>query len=98
MTKYIYKKITLSKEEALKRRDRQVEALQDRILALYKERAEASVELITLLNSELDCLAEVQHALNPGDPGYEEAPVRFNEGDYQGQFAWIDIDTSEKLP
>lgn len=97
-TRYTYEKVTLSEAEAIERCDQRIEGVKERIDELQDELAEALNELIALQYGELDREATIRHTLNPGDPGYDEAPDHFDELKYRGDIHWINIPRNISTP
>lgn len=86
-TRYIYKTVPLSVEDA-------IDARSDELIRIHAEIAELEKQADELIRSDLPTTRQVQIELNPGDDGYEDAPIRFNPVQYQGNVTWKNIENS----
>lgn len=89
-TRYIYKAIPLSPEEAQELRNREIQSIKWQIEGLEEELRHAK-------NRPLDVEKAIQIELNPGDDGYEDAPFEMNPIMYQGTTIWLN-QTSASTP
>ena len=89
-TRYIYKTVPLAKEDADNQRQREFRHIMNQICELHEEAAK-------LCDSPLPTTRQVQIELNPGDEGYEDAPIRFDSTQYQGNVTWQNIENSTPL-
>ena len=89
-TRYIYKTVPISEEDAKKQRDKEVRRLLADIQSLRQE-------VDSLLESPLPTERTIQIELNPGDEGYEDAPPTLNPTLDQGTTIWIN-QTSASTP
>ena len=88
-TRYVYKTVPISEERAKEERASQIQDECDEI-EYFKSQIQECEDHITHLKSEpLPTTREEQIILNPGDPGYDEAPALFRPENYQGEFKWI---------
>jgi len=85
-TRYIYKTVPISKEDADKDRQQEFQHIWNQVSELLKELEE-------LCDAPLETTRQVQISLNPGDEGYEDAPYEINFIQYQGDFTWKNIPT-----
>jgi hypothetical protein len=82
-TRYIYKTVPITPEEANLQRLKKIELIELEIDSLRQDLMEK------LCESPLPTTKQVQMELNPGDDGYENAPISFNPLFYQGNIRWI---------
>lgn len=87
-TRYIYRKEPLSEKEARIQRAHHIGNLRSNIAYLKDQTRELEEFLIELKHRPLETEHEVQISLNPGDPGYDEAPVFYNPAKYVGDFTF----------
>jgi hypothetical protein len=81
-TRYIYKTVPITVEEAELDRLKKMEFIEGEIDSLQQD-------LIDLKITKLPTTKQVQISLEPGDEGYNEAPVGFSPHCYQGDTKWI---------
>lgn len=86
-TRYIHKSVPISKEDAEKQRQQEVEYIKNQISDLL-------MEMEALCKSPLPTTCRVRVALNPGDKGYEDAPFTLDLSAYQGDITWKYIENS----
>ena len=89
LTRYRYETVELGPvEQAELRLTRLQEA--NRVLERRISQArEAMDDLRELIASPWETTRKIQISLQPGDPGYDEAPVTLHFENYQGDFTWI---------
>ncbi len=81
-TRYTYKKVSISDEDARKHRDEKIRLLLAEIQSLREE-------VDAILEEPLPTERMVQIELNPEDDGYEDAPHEMNLIMYQGPTIWL---------
>lgn len=87
-TRYVYTTVLLSEKE---QRQRQKE-FKESIKLEIKELKQEIKNLKQLAKSaDLPKTMTLQKELNPGDEGYEDAPVCFNPYRYQGNVTWQNV-------
>ena len=86
-TRYIYKTVPLSRDEAEATRDMEIACLEARIEALRQDLEDVKAE-------DLPTTRQIQFELKPGDEGYEDAPHTIDFASYQGNFTWKNIENS----
>lgn len=86
-TRYIYKTVPLSRDDAEARRDMEIACLEARIEALRQDLEDVKAE-------DLPTTRQIQVELKPGDEGYEDAPYAIDFVSYQGNFTWQNIENS----
>lgn len=86
-TRYIYKTVPLSRDEAEAKRDMEIACLEARIEALLQDLKDVKAK-------ELTATRQIQIALHPGDEGYNDAPHTIDFASYQGNFTWKNIENS----
>lgn len=90
-TRYRYTEKPLTREEAIARRHREYEAAETEIARRKCWLAEAKQALRDLRRAPLATEIEIQEAVEPDEPGYEDLPHIFLPGKYQGDFSWCNI-------
>ncbi len=88
-TRFTYRDIPLTTEEARVRQARRVESARAQLEHRLNQVKEAEDELRDARNAEPDTHRREQIALQPGDPGYDEAPAVFHAPDYLGETRWL---------
>lgn len=88
-TRYIYKTVPISEEDAKKQRDGEIRRLLSEIQSLRQE-------VDSILDSPLPTERVIQIELNPGDDGYEDAPFEMNPIMYQGTTIWLNRTNESK--
>lgn len=91
-TRYIYRKEPLSKEESRNLRSEQLKNAKSEIAFLEEKIRDLQDFLSLLKHRPLETEHEVQISLNPGDPGYDEAPVFYNPAKYVGDFTFKNLE------
>lgn len=91
LTRYIYRTVPLSEERAKEIRNREIESELAEIEYRKQQIKESEEHLATLRIAPLDTTREEQISLNPGDPGYDEAPALFCPENYQGDVEWVNL-------
>lgn len=86
-TRYRYEVVPISKEEAEKERQRTIDNYNNQIDALYFKMGE-------FIQKPLPTEKTIQISVEPGEDGYDELPDIFLSGAYQGDFEWINHQTS----
>lgn len=81
-TRYTYRTVEIPEEEAQKHKADTIAYIQGQLKELRKELREAKETPLVLTRTE-------QTELHPGEEGYNEAPCRFVEADYQGDYSFI---------
>jgi hypothetical protein len=81
-TRYTYKKVPISDEDARKYQDEKIRCLLAKIQSLREE-------VDAILKEPLPTERVVQIELNPEDKGYEDAPHVMNPIMYQGKTTWL---------
>jgi hypothetical protein len=97
MKRYSYHDEPLTPEEAEVIRAQQLESIQSEISGLSRDIAELNERFWDLKGSPLPETRRVQTTLNPGDPGYDEAPPVFDPAEYQGDVAWVNTSNEKQL-
>jgi hypothetical protein len=97
MKRYIYQDQPLTGEEARKIHAKRISCAKETLSDLRTQVSEAEAELSEALGSPLPTHKRVQIVLEPGDAGYDEAPVSFSPENYQGDFSWTTTNT-QPLP
>lgn len=87
-TRFLYRERVLSDDEAARR-------WQAELRHLLGVRNAAQQDLDDHLDSPPATVIVEQVELNPGDPGYDEAPVCFSPDLYHGQFKWVNTSTDD---
>ena len=90
-TRYRYTKKPLFHEEALARKRAWMARTKAEILRRESQLADAEEEFLRARTSPLETEVEVQEAVEPGEPGYEDLPDVFDSGRYQGDVRWINL-------
>ena len=93
LTRYRYDTIPLTEQEARKRKSREIECAKAELKHRKGQVEEAEERFQRAISAPLDTERRVQIALNPGDPGYDEASPVFNPVDYQGDIIWQTMKT-----
>ena len=86
-TRYVYKNVPISQQEALEERARKLSYLNAKL-------REAQESIICFQNAPLPTTRLALIALKLGDEGYDEAPEGFNGLNNQGNFTWVNIENS----
>lgn len=87
MTRYIYHEEPVPPADAKAEKAARVEH------ALARVR-EATDEYLETVRAPLCTHRTIQTTLNPGDPGYDEAPVRMDPVKWQGDYRWLNPRTT----
>jgi hypothetical protein len=87
MTRYIYKEEPITLKEAKSEKRRQIAHIKKLIHEMRQE-------LALIKSNPLPTTKTTKVELNPGDNGYEDAPIRFNASEWQGDFTWKNIEKS----
>jgi hypothetical protein len=88
-TRYIYRTVPLSEERAKEIRTEEIESELSEIEYRKQQIRECEEHILRLKGTPLATTREEQISLNPGDPGYNEAPPIFSPTQYQGDIKWI---------
>ena len=88
-TRYTYREEPLTEREAIAEQLREICSLRERARELRKEADELEGRADELLLAPAPTTRTIQISLEPGDDGYEEAPVNMTPALYQGDFKWI---------
>ena len=76
-TRYTYTKEPLPRQDAIALKEAEILGCRARVRL-------AEEELLEAITRPLQKTRTIQHAFEPGDPGYEVAPERFDPTKYQG--------------
>jgi hypothetical protein len=87
--RYIYRLEPITEEMARVARLRQISNELEEIESLKAQIQECEDTIAKLRKEPLDTAITVCVTLKPGDEGYDEAPVRFDPAQYQGDAKWI---------
>lgn len=87
-TRYIYKQEPITEREAALSQLRRVMDLKEQAADMRVDADALDALALEVQNEPLPTTKEVQIALEPGDEGYEDAPVCFHGVKYQGGFQW----------
>ncbi len=90
-TRYIYRKEPLSEKEARDLHAERIRAVRHDIQRRKDQLRELEEDLAALKGPPTIKDRTVQISLNPGDPGYDEAPIEFRASHYLGDFQFINI-------
>ena len=90
-TRYIVQQVPLTEAEVRQRKASDLSYARARIAHREEQLAEAKDYLKIIRERPLETVREGYLALEPGDPGYDEAPDHPNFMAYAGDFKWINI-------
>lgn len=87
--RYRYHDEPITEEMARVARQRQIDIELAEIEGRKAQIKECEEYIATLRKKPLDTTVRIQTTLRPGDEGYDDAPSRFDEQNYVGEFKWI---------
>jgi hypothetical protein len=96
-TRFVFEEVSLTDEEAKASRRREIEAAAHEIRYLKNEVQQCEEYLKHLHKKPLDKTKTIQREVNPGDPGYDDAPSGLDVTEYQGGFIWLKEETGRPL-
>jgi hypothetical protein len=88
-TRYIYKQEPITEREAALSQLRRIMNLREQAADLRVEADNLDRLSEEIRNEPLPTTKKVRIALEPGDEGFDEAPVHFDPTRYQGGFQWV---------
>lgn len=88
-TRYIYRDVPITAIESRRIRNEEIENELREIEHRKQQIRDCEDYLARLKVKPLDRVRTEQITLNPGDPGYDEAPPQFVPADFQGDIRWI---------
>ena len=92
-TRYKYEDTPITVEQAKEKKINEIKAAKHEIKHRRSQIEDCQAHIKRLMSRPLPTTVRVQYALHPGDEGYNECSPQFNEGEYQGDFKWINIPT-----